>query len=338
MQTRTSPWPSIFSGRLPFIFRGIITVCSILLAVPGVQAVSYHQQAPYAETRFTISGNLASPTVGKEYTLTSNNGNATGTVQCNYTGTGTSSDAQAFYYYATTRGIPLGNGWRQLNEYLSYKIAGPGSIPSDVCSYKEASACMTGTPATYPASGFGYAFPVTLTLRWIKSLPSGASPPRRYTLGYYSRAHTSGQNSRPPLSPPGYTTITIVLDASKIIPEVSCSASSAALTIDMEGMAGRQTENRTQLTITCNWASRVNLLVRESGTQASPEDCASVDMKSASITESACLSLARNGQRGKDITVDVAADVSETIDITTRMDGPASGYYTGTTVIVATLE
>ncbi|EIO8017743.1 hypothetical protein LWV83_003901 [Salmonella enterica] len=321
MQTRTSPWPSLFSGRLPFIFRGIITVCSILLAVPRAQAVSYHQQAPYAETRFTISGNLASPTVGKEYTLTSNNGNATGTVQCNYTGTGTSSDAQAFYYYAITRGTPLGNGWRQLNEYLSYKIAGPGSIPSDVCSYKEASACMTGTTATYPASGFGYAFPVTLTLRWIKSLPSGSSPPRRYTLGYYSRAHTSGQNSRPPLSPPGYTTITIVLDASKIIPEVSCSASSAALTI------------------TCNWAaSRVNLLVRESGTQASPEDCASVDMKSASTTESACLSLARNGQRGKDITVDVAADVSETIDITTRMDGPASGYYTGTTVIVATLE
>ncbi|EEE0460299.1 hypothetical protein B1857_004446 [Salmonella enterica] len=315
-----------------------MTICSILLAAPGAQAVSYHQQSPYAETRFTISGNLASPTVGKEYTLTSTAGEATGTVQCNYTGSGTSSDAQAFHYYAATWGAPHGSGWRQLNEYLSYRITGPGNIPSDVWSYSSAQNCDNGSTGKLPASGFSVAFPVTLTLRVDKIPAVGAITIPALTLGYYSRAHTASQSSPPPVSPPGYITITIMLDASTIIPEVSCSASPAALTIDMEGLAGRQVENRTPLTITCNRANRVNLLVRESGTQASPADCASVDMKSASTTESACLALAHNGQRGKDITVDVAADVSETIDITTRMDGPASGYYTGATVIVATLE
>ncbi|MBA3211332.1 hypothetical protein CBZ97_006795 [Salmonella enterica] len=315
-----------------------MTVCSTLLAVPGAQAVSYHQQAPYAETHFTISGNLASPAVGKEYTLTSAAGDTTGTIQCNYTGSGTESDTEAFHYYAATWGTPLGSGWRQLNEYLSYKITGPDSIPSDIWTYKLANICYQGHNGKYPALSFTSAFPVTLTLRVDKIPAVGAIIVPAVTLGYYSRAHTRSTGTPPPVNPPEYTTITIMLDASTIIPEVSCSASPAALTIDMEGLAGRQVENRTPLTITCNRANRVQVMVRESGTQASPADCASVDMKSASTTESACLALSHNGQRGKDITVDVAADVSETIDITTRMDAPASGYYTGATVIVATLE
>lgn len=322
------------------ILSHLLIVVFIAIASYDAQAVRY-ARGINARSDFKLSGNLTNLSVGKIYTLKSTHSSAQGIVQCDYTGEGgTSEEKSPFQYYRPTYGISLGNGWRSLNEYLSYKIIGPDGTPSDVWSHNRfASTCNSRDgQSTQNISMFSAAYPVTVEIRVDKIPATGQILVPVVRLGYYSRAHTSSPGLLPPVNPPNYSTFDIMLNGGSVIPETNCSITPAHLDIRLDGSANQRLENTTTLSMKCNNESRIKIAVRNTAEEAASGDYSLVALKSGTSTENARVNLHHNSQTGKEITVDFRRNISENIAVNTVLDKFPSGQYQGATVIIATVE